>query len=188
VIRHCSRLALAALLCIVSAPASSQTAPPSGNAAIEWLRRNLGGAACVAFEAGPSPLQMDRIEENTEVQFDGCRMVLQQAAVTGSRSELRTYAVLLSTLEASSVTVREGYLLPPGWSSRGDVPTHAIVLTVPEGQPAIESRTETFDGAAPTTVSMRAMDLLVRTPDGATQLVDALKLAIATCRSSDQAN
>ena len=175
---------LVAMLCAVGAPAWSQTTPDLDADPVAWLKRSLGGAACVAYEAGPSPQRMERITENTEVQFDGCRMVLQQAAAYGPHTEVRTFAVPLATLDATSITLRPWSGLPEGWTSAGDVPADVISLTVPDGQALIESRFETFTGLAPTTSRTRNVEILVLHKDSARQIVRALTLAVEACRRS----
>jgi hypothetical protein len=150
---------------------------------IGWLQGHLGGAACVVYEAGPSPLRMERIVENTEVQFDGCHMVLQQAGVDGSHSDVRTLDVHLERLDAKSVTVREWDDLPAGWTSKGDVPARVVGLTVPDGQPPFDSHVESFNGLAPTTFQTPTLDILVLHKESAAQIVQALTLAIESCRA-----
>lgn len=161
---------------------TQQSENVSSDTAIGWLTRNLGGAACIAYEAGPSPTSLLRKEENTEVRFEGCRMLLQQAAVDGSRSEVRTFDVRLGTLTANSIAAREWGSLPPTWTIRGDLPTHVISLVVPDGQPPIEVKVETFDGRGTTTAQTRTVDLLVRLPGNATPFVQSLQRAIEGCR------
>jgi hypothetical protein len=95
---------------------------------------------------------LEHVTENTEVQFDGCRMVLQQASLAGDRSELRTFQIPLAALATDSVTAKAGFFLPEGWTSRGDVPTHTITIAVPAGQLLIEERVEQFDDTAPRTI------------------------------------
>jgi hypothetical protein len=179
VARH---IVLAAILCAVNVPAWAQTIPDLNADPVGWLKGSLGGAACVAYEAGPSAQRMERITENTEVQFDGCTMVLQQAAAYGPHTEVRTFAVPLATLDAASITLRPWSDLPAGWTSAGDVPADVISLTVPDGQPLIESRFETFAGLPPTTTRTRSMDILVLHKDTAPQIVQALRLAVEACR------
>ena len=41
---------------------------------------------CVVYDVGPSPTRLEHVTENTEVQFDGCQMVLQQANVEGGEN------------------------------------------------------------------------------------------------------
>jgi hypothetical protein len=178
------RIIIAAMLCAVGVPAWAQTTTDLAADPVGWLKRSLGGAACVAYEAGPSRQHMERITENTEVQFDGCTMVLQQAAAYGPHTEVRTFAVPLATLDAASITVRSWSDLPDGWTSIGDVPADVIALTVPDGQPLIESRFETFAGLPPTTSRTRNVDILVLHKDSAQHIVRALRLAVEACRSA----
>ena len=177
-------IVLTAVLCTLSTQAWSQTITDPTGDPIVWLSRYLGGAACVVYEAGPSPMRMERVEENTEVQFDGCRMVLHQAAVIGAHSEVRKLTVDLAGLDATSVTLRDGFEMPAGWTSRGDVPTHTVFLTVPKGQPLIDRRVETFDGRDPLHGQERTVTILVRHETNATEIVRALTLAIEACRAS----
>lgn len=146
-----------------------------------WLTRNLGGAACVVYQAGPSPLRLEHITENSEVRFDGCRMVLQQATVRGTRSTVQTFEIPLASLDATTVTIREGFDLPAGWTSTGDVPTHTIRIAVSAGQPLIDGRMESFDGVAPTTYRTKIVDIPVRHLENADQIVLALTQAIEGC-------
>jgi hypothetical protein len=177
-------MVLAAFLCTVGVPAWSQTIPALDADPVGWLKGSLGGAACVAYEAGPTRQHMERITENTEVQFEGCTMVLQQAAAYGPHTEVRTFAVPLATLDAASITLRPWSDLPDGWTSTGDVPADVIALTVPDGQPLIESRFETFAGLPPTTSRTRRVDILVLHKDSAPHIVRALRLAVEACRRS----
>ena len=149
---------------------------------VDWLEKNLGGAACVVFEMGPSRDRLERISENTEVRFDGCQMTLHQATVSGSLSELRTLTVPLGALTPDGVTLSEGFNLPSGWVSTGDVPTHTIRLAVAPGERQIEARLERFDVAAPSRYQTASVDILVRHQEAAERILAALSHAIALCR------
>ena len=72
------------LLFALSTPAWSQTAAGPDDNPVEWLKNNLGGAACVVYDAGPSLQRLEHVIENTEVRFEGCRMVLQQSSAIGT--------------------------------------------------------------------------------------------------------
>jgi hypothetical protein len=184
------------VLLALSTPASSQTAasravnPDAGPEAnpeanpVAWLTSHLGGAACVVYDAGPSLQRLEQVSENTEVRFEGCRMVLQQSSAIGTYGELRTFNVALATLDANAVTASDGFYLPAGWTSKGDVPTQTIHLTVPPGQPLIEATVERFDDVPTGSFQTRTVDILVRHQENATQIVRALTLAIAACRQS----
>src|SRR5688572_4184226 len=173
---------LVAVLAMVM-PAWAQSGTDATSDPIGWLQRNLGGAACVVYDVGPSAQRLEHVTENTEVQFEGCRMTLQQAAVRGAHSEVRTYHVPLAALDAGAVTSFAGFVLPEGWTSAGDVPTHTIQLAVPGGQRLIESSVETFDGTAPRQSRTHAVDMLVRHQENADQIVRALRRAIEQCRT-----
>jgi hypothetical protein len=178
------RLLLALLLCAVSAPAWSQTTTAVSGDPFDWLTHNLGGAACIVYKAGPSPQRLEQVEENTEVQFDGCRMLLQRATIDGEHSQVQTFDVRLAGLDARAVTVHEWSALPPEWATVGDLPTHTITLTVPDGQAPVESQVETFTGLKPTTVQTRTVDILVRHQESAQRIAQALRLAVESCRAS----
>jgi hypothetical protein len=184
---HARRLAGAVgLLVALGTPAWSQTAAvaeptPEANPVL-WLTSHLGGAACVVYEAGPSPQRLEQVSENTEVRFEGCRMVLQQASAIGTQSEVRTFTVALAALDGNAIAASAGFALPEGWTSKGDVPTHTIHLTVPSGQPSIEARVERFDDRPVSSFQARTVEILVRHQENATQIVRALRLAIEACR------
>lgn len=183
-----------AVFLALSTPAWAQTATsraPAADASFEagleanptgWLVSHLGGAACVVYEIGPSSQRLERVTENTEVRFEGCRMVLQQSSEMGSFGEMRTFTVPLATLNADAVVVSDGFSLPDGWLTRGDVPTHTIRLTVPAGQPPIDESVERFDDTPVTRLQTKTVDILVRHQENATQIVRALTLAINACR------
>jgi hypothetical protein len=166
----------------LAAPAWCQSNADPDRDPVTWLAANLGGAACVVYEAGPSPFRMERVTENTEVQFEGCRMVLQQATAEGEHSEIRTFRIPLAGLVTSSVTSSEGFFLPEGWASRGDVPTHTITIAAPAGQSLIDERIEQFDGTAPRDERTDVVTLLVRHEENAVRIVRALRSAIERCR------
>ncbi len=179
------------LLLALSVPAWSQTTGQSAAGTdlaeanpVEWLKTHLGGAACVVYEVGPSPQRLERVSENTEVQFDGCRMRLQQSSEMGAFGELRTFTVPLATLDANAVASTEGFSLPDGWMTRGDIPTHTIRLTVPAGQPLIEQRVERFDDTPVRTVQTASVEILIRHEENARQIVRALTLAIEACQKA----
>lgn len=173
---------LLAVCCLVTAPAWAQTSPEATIDPVGWLKQHLGGAACVVYDVGPSPFRMEHVTENTEVTFDGCRMTLHQAGVRGPQSEVRTFRVPLGALDADAISVIDGFLLPEGWSSTGDVPTHTIRISAPGDRRLIDSRVETFDGRAPREYATHAVDFLVRHQENADAIVRALRLAIAGCR------
>jgi len=179
-----ARRAVASLTLIFAAATAAwaQTGSTEPADGIKWLERNLAGAACVAYDVGPSAFRLERVTEDTEVTFDGCRMTLHQAVVRGTHSEVRTFAISLGALDAGSVSVREGFVFPEGWTTAGDVPTHTVQLAIPNGERVIESRVETFDGAAPREYRTHAVDLLVRHQENADRIVRALTRAIAQCR------
>lgn len=180
---HIRRIALGAGACLaLAAPAWSQTTADLPTDPVGWLTSHFGGAACVVFEAGPSAFRMERVTVNTEVQFDGCRMVLQQASVEGAHSEIRTFRIPLGALNPNSVTSSEGFFLPEGWISGGDVPTHTITIAAPAGQPLIEERIEQFDGTDPRDYRVNVMTVLIRHEENAIQIVRALGRAIEQCR------
>ena len=176
------RVALALGCCLVAAPAWAQSTSDAATDPAAWLKAYLGGAACVVYDAGPTPFRLEHVIENTEVQFDGCRMVLQQATTIGNRSELRTFRIPLGALDTSSVTSREGFFLPEGWISRGDVPTHTITITAPDRQKVIEDRYERFDDTAPQDDRTDVVTVPVRHAENAAQIVLALTKAIERCR------
>ena len=174
--------AVTALAFLVAAtPAWSQSTPDAEHDPIVWLKTYLGGAACVVYQAGPSPFRLEQITENTEVQFDGCRMVLQQASLISGRSELHTFQIPLAALAANAVTSRPGFVLPDGWVSRGDVPTHTITIAGPAGHP-FDERVEPFDGTPPRDDRTEAVTIPVRHEENASQIVLALTRAIELCR------
>jgi len=166
----------------LATPAWAQSRPDPRSEPVEWLTANLGGAACVVYEAGPTSFRLERVTENTEVQFDGCRMVLQQATAEGEHSEIRTFRISLGSLATSSVASRQGFFLPEGWVSRGDVPTHTITIAVPGGQALIEEQVELFDGTEPREERTSAVTVLVRHEENARQIVVALTRMIELCR------
>jgi len=181
--RELARLAAAfGVVLTLAMPAWAQSPPDPGGEPVKWLLDNLGGAACVVYEAGPSPFRLARVTENTEVQFDGCRMVLQQATAEGERSEIRTFRIPLAALATTSVTSRPGFFLPEGWTSRGDVPTHTITIAVPDGRPLIDEHVEPFDGTASRDNRTNVVTLLVRHEENARQIVQALTRVIDRCR------
>jgi len=165
----------------LASPVWAQSAPDAQRDPVRWLTTNLGGAACVVYDVGPSPFRLEHVTENTEVQFDGCRMILQQANVVGTRSELRTFQIPLDALSPGAVTATAGFLLPDGWASRGDVPTHTITIAAPAGQSAIETRVEQFDTGTIRDERTEVVTMLVRHEDNAVQIVRALTSAIALC-------
>jgi len=166
----------------LATPGWAQPRPDSGTEPVQWLTANLGGAACVVYEAGPTPFRLERVTENTEVQFDGCRMVLQQATAEGEHSEVRTFRIPLAELATTSVTSRQGFFLPEGWTSRGDVPTHTITIATPDHQSLIEERIEQFDDTAPRDYRTDVVTILIRHEENALQIVQALTRAIELCR------
>jgi hypothetical protein len=166
----------------LAAPGWAQTTVDANTEPVRWLTTYLGGAACVVYEAGPSRFRLERVNVNTEVQFDGCRMVLQQASVVGAHSEIRTLRIPLGALASNAVTSNEGFFLPEGWTSRGDVPTHTITIAAPAGAPLIEERIEQFDGTAPRDYRTDVVTVLVRHEENAVQIVRALTRAIELCR------
>jgi len=170
------------LVLALATPGWAQSRPDPGTESVQWLSANLSGAACVVYEAGPTPFSLARVTENTEVQFDGCRMVLQQATAEGEHSEIRTFRIPLAALATSSVTSRRGFFLPQGWVSRGDVPTHTITIAAPAGKPFIEEQVELFDGRAPRDERTNLVTILVRHEENATQIVRALTSLIELCR------
>lgn len=177
------RLALgAAAWLTVAAPAWAQSTVDLRTDPVTWLKTYLGGAACVVYEAGPSRFRLERVNVNTEVQFDGCRMVLQQASVDGAHSELRTLRIPLGALAPNAVTSKPGFFLPEGWASRGDVPTHTITIAAPDHQSLIEERIEQFDDTAPRDFRTDIVTILVRHEENADQIVQALTRAIELCR------
>jgi hypothetical protein len=163
-------------------PAWCQSPSDAYNDPINWLKSNLGGAACVVYEAGPSPFQLKPITENTEVQFDGCRMVLQQANVTGAQSELRTFRIPLGALATNAVSASPGFVLPEGWATRGDVPTHTITIKTAGKQAVIDERVDLFDGTEPRDYRTDVMTILVRHEENASLIVRALTRAIELCQ------
>jgi len=173
------------LVLALATPGWAQPRPDSGTEPVQWLTANLGGAACVVYEAGPTPFRLERVTENTEVQFDGCRMVLQQATGEGEHSEIRTFRIPLAALATSSVTSRQGFFLPEGWVSRGDVPTHTVTIAVPGGQALIEEQVELFDGTVPRAERANIVTVLVRHEENASQIVRALTRLIEMCRERE---
>lgn len=177
------RVVIGAGVCLaLAAPAWAQSTVDLRTDPVTWLKTYLGGAACVVYEAGPTLFCLERVNVNTEVQFDGCRMVLQQASVEGADSELRTLRIPLGALAPNSVTSREGFFLPEGWTSRGDVPTHTITIAAPAGRSLIEERIEHFDDTAPRDYRTDVITILVRHEENAIQIVQALTRAIELCR------
>lgn len=165
----------------VATPAWCQSTVDADRDPITWLKTYLGGAACVVYQAGPSSFRLEQITENTEVQFDGCQMVLQQASLIGGRAELHTFQIPLAALAENSVTSRPGFFLPEGWVSRGDVPTHTITIAAPAGKP-LEERIDPLDGASPRDERTEAVTIPVRHEENASQIVRALTRAIERCR------
>jgi hypothetical protein len=180
--RSLGRAAAALLVLAVASQASAQSNPDPQTEPVAWLKTYLGGAACVVYDAGPSPFRLEHVSVNTEVQFDGCRMVLQQATVTGSRSEVRTFEIPLAALAVNSVTSSRGFPLPEGWTSRGDVPTHTITIKSSAGQNAIDERVEQFDGTPPRSYQTDVVTVFVRHEENASQIVRAMTRAIELCR------
>jgi len=174
-------LGIGVVLAVVT-PAWAQSRPDPRSEPVQWLTANLGGAACVVYEAGPTPFRLERVTENTEVQFEGCRMVLQQATAEGEHSEIRTFRIPLAALATSSVTSRQGFFLPDGWVSRGDVPTHTVTIAVPDGQALIDEQVEQFDGTEPRAERANVVTVLVRHEENASQIVRALTRLIDLCR------
>jgi hypothetical protein len=186
--RNLGRLAFGIVVGVMAAaPARAQSRPGPLAEPVQWLAANLGGAACVVYEAGPSPFRMERVIENTEVQFDGCQMVLQQASAEGEHSEIRTFRIPLGALASSSVTASKGFFLPEGWMTRGDAPTHTIAIAVPGGQALITERVELFDGTTPRDERTGVVTILVRHEENASQIVRALARAIELCGEQSQA-
>lgn len=60
-----------AVVLALATPGWAQSRADSGTESVQWLSANLSGAACVVYEAGPTPFSLARVTENTEVQFDG---------------------------------------------------------------------------------------------------------------------
>jgi len=166
----------------LAAPAWGQSNIDAEADPVNWLKAYLGGAACVVYEVGPSGFRLEHVTENTEVQFDGCRMVLQQASVTGAHSELRTFRIALAALDTNAVTSSEGFPLPEGWTSRGDVPTHTITIRASAGKPVIEEQVDPLDGGTPRSYQTDVVTLLVRHEENASQIVRALTRVIEMCR------
>lgn len=179
--RSRSRAAVAVAFLLVATPAWCQSTVDAERDPVAWLKTYLGGAACVVYQAGPSSFRLEQITENTEVQFDGCRMVLQQASLITGRSELHTIQIPLAALATDAVTSRPGFFLPDGWVSRGDVPTHTITIAAPAGQP-LEARVDPFDGTPPRDYRTEAVTIPVRYEENASQIVRALTRAIEACR------
>lgn len=168
-------------LLLAAAPAWCQSAPDPERDPVTWLKTYLGGAACVVYQAGPSSFRLEQITENTEVQFDGCRMVLQQASLISGRSELHTIQIPLAALATDAVTANPGFFLPEGWVSGGDVPTHTITIAAPAGQP-LEERVDLLDGTLPRDYRIETVTIPVRHEENASQIVRALTRAIDLCR------
>ena len=112
-------------------------------------------------------------------------MVLQQATGEGEHSEIRTFRIPLAALATSSVTSRQGFFLPEGWVSRGDVPTHTVTIAVPGGQTLIEEQVELFDGTVPRAERANIVTVLVRHEENASQIVRALTRLIEMCRERE---
>lgn len=176
------RLLTIGVVLALAAPAWAQSRPDPSSEPVQWLTANLGGAACVVYEAGPTAFRLERVTENTEVQFDGCRMVLQQATAEGEHFEIRTFGIPLAALATNSVTSRQGFFLPEGWVTRGDVPTHTVTIAVPGGQALIDEQVELFDGSDTRDEHANMVTILVRHEENASQIVQALTRLIELCR------
>ena len=170
-------------ICLAGAvPAWSQSRIDAKGDPVTWLKAYLGGAACVVYEAGPSPFRMQHVNENTEVLFDGCAMTLQQASIIDEHSELRTFRIPLGLLPADAVKSTKGFFLPEGWLTRGDVPTHTITISGPAGRQLITQSVDLFDGSTPKAYPTDEVTVLVRHEENARQIVVALTSAIERCR------
>ena len=132
-------LGIGVVLAVVT-PAWAQSRPDPRSEPVQWLTANLGGAACVVYEAGPTPFRLERVTENTEVQFEGCRMVLQQATAEGEHSEIRTFRIPLAALA----------IIP---FLTGDVTNHAV------GGDFISASVK-FYGDTPTTFNQIALGIV----------------------------
>ena len=184
--RKAGRIAAATIgICLaLVTPAWCQSPIDAQSDPIRWLSTYLGGAACVVYEAGP-PFRLEPVTENTEVQFNGCEMVLQQAGVAGPYGELRTFRIPLGSLEPTAATARAGFFVPEGWTTRGDVPTHTITITTPAGRPLIDERVDQLDGTAPRDSRTEIVTILVRHEENASQIVRALRSAIEMCHQGE---
>lgn len=176
----------AAVLVICAAPALAQTGSGTLADTIQWLRANLGGAACVVFQMGPSREELKPVTENTEVRFADCDMTLETATTIGPRSELRTFHVALGKLPADAVSLLDGFRLPAGWIAAGEAPSYTMRLSERSGEGSFEGTLEQFgvEGAQPSVFKTAEIDILLRHQDTAEKLAAALTRAIALCRAN----
>jgi hypothetical protein len=154
----------------------------SSSDAFDWIRQNMGGAACVVFQMGPSRASLKQVTENTEVQLSDCNMTLETATTNGARSELRTFHVPLGKLNSNAVSLIEGFKVPSGWISSGEVPPYTLRLAAPAGM-GFDAKYELFGVDAPRPTEYRASEVLIllREKDTAARLVTEMSRAIRSC-------
>jgi hypothetical protein len=169
-------------------PLFAQTGSETLAETTDWLKKNLGGAACVVFQMGASRKDLKPVTENTEVRFSGCDMILETATTIGPSSELRTFDVPLGKFNPAGVSLIEGFKIPSGWVTAGEIPSTTIRLTPPPGDSGgaggIDAKLEQFGAGAPKSSRYRAaeINILVRHKDTAGKLANALSRAITLCR------
>jgi hypothetical protein len=150
---------------------------------IDWLKKNLGGIACVVFQMGAPGEALTPVTENTEVVFAGCNMTLQTATTIEPRSEVRTFQIPLQQLSSTAVAVIDGISIPAGWITAGDVPAFTVRLSAPPAD-RIQARLDSFAidaPAAPYEYRTSEVNMLVRDRETADKLAAALSGAIALC-------
>ena len=178
-----SRILALVISIAVARPLLAQTPASTLKETLDWLKKYLGGAACVVFQIGRAGERLEPITENTEVRFTDCEMILQTARTVGPKSELRTFTVPLGSLTPDSVTLSPGFEIPSGSVVAGEVPAYTMRLTAPAGL-AIQASLEEFGAGAPqpTGYQTNKINILLLHTETAAELQAALSRAITLCR------
>lgn len=178
-----SRIIAVVMAMALARPLLAQTSSSTLAETLDWLKKYLGGAACVVFQLGRAGERLEPFTENTEVRFSDCDMTLETARTVGPKSELRTFRLPLGSLAPDSVTLSPGFEIPPGSIVAGEVPAYTMHLAAPAGV-AIQASLEEFGAAAPPLTAYRTdkVNILLLHAETATQLQTALSRAIALCR------
>ena len=177
------RIIAAVMALAFAKPLLAQTSSSTLMETLDWLKKYLGGAACVVFQMGRAGERLEPFTENTEVRFSDCDMTLDTARTVGAKSELRTFRVPLGNLTPDSVTLSAGFEIPPGSVATGEVPAYTMHLATPAGL-AIQASLEEFGAGAPQPTAYRTdkVNILLLHAETAAELQTALSRAITLCR------
>jgi hypothetical protein len=169
---------------IWTTPSFAQSVPGDFAGTIDWLQKNLGGAACAVFEMGATKAELQQVTEGTEVLFSGCDMTLSTSTTVGSQGDVRTIHVPLGKLDPARVTLTAGVQVPAGWITVGEVPSHTMRLVAASDNKIIDVTMEQFgtNAGKPSDYKTSEINIHIRDKDTADKLVTALSRAITFCR------